>query len=107
MSEFVAVCHVDDVEPGYARLVYYGDERVALCRLESGEYLAIGDVCTHEESHLSEGEVEDDSVYCPKHGARFDLRTGKALTLPEIYPEPVYEVEVVDDQVRIMPKAQR
>jgi 3-phenylpropionate/trans-cinnamate dioxygenase ferredoxin subunit len=60
---------------------------------------AIGDRCSHAEASLAEGEVFDDEVECPRHGASFSLNTGEALTLPATEPVPVYNVDVEDDVV--------
>jgi len=59
----------------------------------NGEYFALDDVCSHEYSRLSEGEILDGEVYCPKHGSRFDLRTGEVRGLPATQPVRAYEVK--------------
>lgn len=104
MTEFKTVCRADEIEPlGAARVDYEGSP-VAVFKLEDGELLAVCDTCTHEEASLSLGEVEDDTVYCPKHGAQFNLRTGKAMTLPATVPVKTYDLRVVDGNVQIAPK---
>lgn len=77
-----------------------GDTAVALFRVGDGVH-AISDRCSHAEASLSEGEVFGDEVECPRHGAAFDLRTGKALTLPATKPVAVYATEVRDGNVFI------
>jgi nitrite reductase/ring-hydroxylating ferredoxin subunit len=67
--------------PGSALRVELGGEELALFRLADGVY-CLDDVCSHEYSRLSEGEVWDEAVYCPKHGSRFDIRTGAVTGLP-------------------------
>lgn len=67
----------------------------------AGRFFAIGDVCTHDDGPLGEGELEDYQIICPRHGARFDVRNGKALALPAVVDTPSYPVRVVDDQVEI------
>lgn len=66
-----------------------------------GEYRSIGDVCTHEECSLAEGEVEDGAVTCACHGSIFDLRTGEVLAPPAQEPEPVYDVRVDGDEIQV------
>jgi 3-phenylpropionate/trans-cinnamate dioxygenase ferredoxin component len=66
-----------------------------------GEYYAIGDVCTHDQGPLGEGEVEDYEIICPRHGARFDIRTGEVLALPAVQDVPTYPVRVNEGMVEI------
>ncbi len=72
--------------------------RVAMFRVGESFY-AIGDRCSHAEASLAEGEVFDDEVECPRHGAAFGLADGEARTLPATSSVPVYNVDVEDDVV--------
>ncbi|ADN01539.1 non-heme iron oxygenase ferredoxin subunit [Spirochaeta thermophila] len=83
-----------------AASVQCGKRRIALFKLEDGVY-AIDDVCSHEFSLLSEGEVWEGEVYCVKHGSRFDIRTGKVLSLPATKDVRTYEVKVEDGYVYV------
>ncbi|GAB4381745.1 MAG: hypothetical protein Kow0042_32220 [Calditrichia bacterium] len=74
--------------------------RIALFRLEDG-YYAIDDNCSHEEASLAEGEVEDGEVECPRHGARFDIRTGRNLSFPAVIPVKSYPVKVEEGEIYI------
>lgn len=67
----------------------------------NGEYYSIGDVCSHDDGPVGEGNVEGYEIICPRHGARFDLRTGKVLALPAFVDIPAYPVRVVGDQIEI------
>ena len=69
-----------------------------------GEFLAVEDVCTHDGGGLAGGAVEGDQVICPRHGARFCLRTGKALSPPAYEPVRSYETRVVDGDVEVSSK---
>jgi nitrite reductase/ring-hydroxylating ferredoxin subunit len=73
---------------------------LALFHLEDGLH-ALDDICSHEFSRLSEGEVWDDQVYCPKHGSRFDIRSGAVEGLPAIKPVGSYPVKVEDGKVYV------
>ena len=77
-------------------------DRVSL-RISSGEIHALGDTCTHGDISLAEGFVEDDTLECWAHGSKFELTTGKPLTLPAYEPVPVFGVEVRDGDVWIDP----
>jgi 3-phenylpropionate/trans-cinnamate dioxygenase ferredoxin subunit len=81
--------------------VTIGEERVAMFRI-GNEVFAIGDRCSHAEASLAEGEVFDHDVECPRHGSEFDLRTGKALSLPATRAVPTYPVSIEDGTVYLM-----
>lgn len=78
--------------------VTVGEHRIALFRIGDDVY-AIGDRCSHAEASLSEGEVFDDAVECPRHGSEFDLHTGAPSSLPATSPVPTYDVAVEDGTV--------
>lgn len=98
--EFVAVAKKDNVEPGGAVRVMVGGRPVALFNVDD-EFYAISDVCSHAEASLSEGYLEDDVIECPLHGARFNVRSGKNLSLPALFPVERYEVKVEGDEVLV------
>lgn len=88
------VARDSEVAEGMLCGVYAGDVPVLLIRL-NGIIHAIGRICTHEYADLADGELDDGCVVCPLHGSRFDITTGRALTLPATLPEPVYAVTIV------------
>lgn len=90
----------DALVEGAGTCVEADGTRIALFRVE-GEIRAIGDRCSHAEASLSEGDVFDTEVECPRHGATFDLTTGEALTLPATRPVPTFPVRVVDGTVEV------
>ena len=73
---------------------------LALFKLEDGIY-ALDDICSHEFSRLSEGEIWDDDVYCPKHGSRFNIRSGAVKGFPAVKAVKAYPVKVEDGQVYV------
>jgi 3-phenylpropionate/trans-cinnamate dioxygenase ferredoxin subunit len=68
-----------------------------------GEFLAVEDVCTHDGGGLAGGRIEGDQVICPRHGARFCLRSGRALTPPAYEPVRTFATRVVDGSVEVSP----
>ncbi len=94
---------VSDFEPGTVRRVKAGDRVFAVARIDD-DFYAIGDVCSHENVSLSEGELDADecTLECAKHGSLFSLETGDALTLPALKAVPVYKVDRVDDSVWVV-----
>jgi 3-phenylpropionate/trans-cinnamate dioxygenase ferredoxin subunit len=100
MAEYVTVLDADALAPGQAARVVVGDEEIALYNVD-GEFFATSDICSHEEASLSDGELFDHVVECPLHGARFDVRTGKPLSLPAVYPVKTFPVRVVDGKLQV------
>jgi 3-phenylpropionate/trans-cinnamate dioxygenase ferredoxin subunit len=67
----------------------------------NGEYFATGDVCTHDGGEIGNGELDGEEIICPRHGARFNIRNGKAVSLPAVTDIPVYSLRVVDGYLEI------
>ena len=67
----------------------------------AGQYFAIGDVCTHDEGPLGDGTLDDYIIACPRHGAEFDVRNGKAMLMPAVIDIPAYPVKVVSGNLFI------
>jgi 3-phenylpropionate/trans-cinnamate dioxygenase ferredoxin subunit len=95
----VRICAVEDIKPGKAIRVKIGDEAIAIVHTKSGEVKAINDKCSHGEISLSEGFVDDSTIECWAHGAKFDLSTGKPLSLPAYEPVAVYEVIIENGEI--------
>jgi 3-phenylpropionate/trans-cinnamate dioxygenase ferredoxin component len=93
----IRVCSVDELPAGSATKIDAWGVNVAVFN-DDGTYFALADTCSHEMASLSEGDVEEGCVECPKHGARFDLATGLPKTLPATSPVATYTV-VEDDGV--------
>jgi len=70
-----------------------------------GEFFAVEDLCTHDDALLSEGLIDDEGIICPRHGAKFCLRTGEALTPPAYEPVDCYPVRISDGVVQVGPIA--
>ena len=100
MSEWIDVSDVESFPPGEHRLADVDDVPVAVFNLE-GEYFAIEDVCTHDYGQLTGGCIEDDEIVCPRHAARFNIRTGEALTPPAYEPVPTLPVRVHAGRVQV------
>lgn len=81
MTDWVNVVRAGELEEGQCRVVDVDDTMIAVFFREGG-YYAIEDMCTHDGGELASGEVEGFEVICPRHGARFCMRNGKALTPP-------------------------
>ena len=102
MAEWVRVASTSECE-GHAcvRAVTANGEEVVLVRLED-EIFALEDRCSHKDFPLSEGEVDHGGrLECVFHGAKFDVRSGKAVQLPAIRPVRTFPVEVRDDEIYV------
>jgi 3-phenylpropionate/trans-cinnamate dioxygenase ferredoxin subunit len=98
MTEFVKVANAADIEDGQRVLVEVDDVIVAIFKVD-GEFYCIEDVCTHDGGPVAEGALDGFEIECPRHGALFDIRDGRALTMPAVVPVPTYQVKVEGDEI--------
>ena len=96
------VCPVEELPPGEVKIVRAGEIAIGVYNA-NGELYAIEDRCSHDDGPLAEGDWEPEELVaiCPRHGARFDIRTGKALSLPAYLPVETFPVRVVDGIVKV------
>jgi 3-phenylpropionate/trans-cinnamate dioxygenase ferredoxin subunit len=100
MNDFIRVASTEEVPAGRVKVVEVEGRRIALCNVD-GELYAIDDVCTHDGGALEQGELRGDVIECPRHGARFSVRTGKVLALPAAKPIGTYPIQVEGTQIRV------
>ena len=98
----LTVCPLDELPPGSVKIVVAGELAFGVYNLD-GELYAIEDRCSHDDGPLCEGDFDPESavVICPRHGSHFDIRTGKALTLPAYLPVETFPVRVDDGLVKV------
>lgn len=106
MTEYVTVAAVHELPSGKAKVVTVNGVRIAVFNVD-GTYHAIDDTCTHEEASLGEGTLSGEIVACPKHGSRFNVRTGRVLSLPAVIPLNTYPVKVEDGKILLLPEPQK
>jgi 3-phenylpropionate/trans-cinnamate dioxygenase ferredoxin subunit len=97
----IRICALDDLKPGKALRVVISEHPIALVRSKEGEVFALDDKCSHGEISLSEGFVDNNSIECWAHGAKFELATGKPLSLPAYEPVSTYEVIIENNDIYI------
>ncbi len=90
----------NELDDGEVTGVEVGNENVLIARIDD-EFFAIGDICTHEHCHLSDGWLEDKEVVCPCHHAKFDVTTGEVTRPPATEDEPTYDLKVEDGKVYV------
>lgn len=100
MADLVTVALLGDVPPGTVKTFLVGDQRLALANVQ-GEIYAIQDVCTHDGGPLGDGEIDGYEVECPRHGARFDLRTGEVRRFPAVVGIKTYPVKVEGSEIKV------
>lgn len=98
MPDFVAAAKVSELsDPG--KIMLEIDDRMVVLLQINGQYFCIDDVCTHDGGPLGEGQLCGHELACPRHGAKFDVRTGAALTMPATEATVVHEVKVDGDDI--------
>jgi 3-phenylpropionate/trans-cinnamate dioxygenase ferredoxin component len=98
----IVVCPVEELPPGEMKLVHAGEISVGVYNCDGSLY-ALEDRCSHDDGPLVEGDWEPEEcvVVCPRHGSRFDLASGRALTLPAYLPVETFPVRVEDGLVKV------
>lgn len=102
MSSFTPVAKVSEI-PDPGKMLVEVDDRLIVVIHAAGHFYALDDVCTHDGGPLSEGPVDSlaKTIACPRHGAKFDIRSGAALTMPATKPTTAHQVKVEGDQIFI------
>lgn len=100
MSDWIAVANVDELPPGSRRVVDVDGVAVAVFNLD-GDYCAIEDTCPHDGGELASGELQGEEIVCPRHGARFNLRTGAVTAPPACSGLATFPVRVAAGRVEV------
>jgi 3-phenylpropionate/trans-cinnamate dioxygenase ferredoxin subunit len=106
VTEWVAVCALDDIEPEDVIRFDHGGKTYAVYRSPEDKVFATDGLCTHEQVHLADGLVIDDTIECPKHNGRFNYRTGAPLRAPVCVALATYSARIRDGIIEIAPGAE-
>jgi 3-phenylpropionate/trans-cinnamate dioxygenase ferredoxin component len=98
--EYIPIAAVHDLKNGGRLFIEIDSEQLVVFNI-AGQLFAIGDVCSHDNGPVGDGDLDGDEIICPRHGARFDIRTGKAIGLPAVVDIPAYPVRIRDGQIEI------
>jgi len=98
--EYFEICPANEIESGERIFVEIDGQPIVVLKI-AGELFAIGDVCSHDDGPLGDGEIQGHEIVCPRHGANFDVRTGKALTLPAVVDILTYPLRIKNGRVEI------
>ena len=98
--DFIEIAPASELPSGERLFVDIADKPVVIFNI-AGQLFAIGDVSSHDDGPLGDGTIEGNNIVCPRHGAEFDLRNGKAMQMPAVIDIPAYPVRVVDGNIQI------
>jgi len=98
--EFLEIAPADQLPEGERVFIEVEGKSIVIFNL-AGTLFAIGDVCSHDNGPVGDGDIEENEIICPRHGGRFDLRTGKATSLPAVMDIPAYPVRVRAGMIEI------
>ena len=102
--EFVEIAPLDQLPVGERLFVEVGGRSIVIFNL-AGKLFAIGDVCSHDNGPVGDGDIDQMEIICPRHGARFDIYTGKATSLPAIVDVPAYPLRINNKMIELgLPK---
>lgn len=97
---YIQITSVQEIPDG-ERLFFEIDGLPIVLYSLNGLYFATGDECSHDGGSIGDGEIDGNEIICPRHGARFDIRTGKVKGMPAVTDIPSYQVRVVDGKIEI------
>jgi 3-phenylpropionate/trans-cinnamate dioxygenase ferredoxin subunit len=98
---FQCVAAKTEVPAGTVRVYEVAGRSIALANVDGANFYAIDNRCTHDNGPLGEGTLVGDQVECPRHGARFDVKTGRVMALPAVRPVRTYPVQVLDGEIEV------
>lgn len=100
MADFVEAATIDEIPESGVLCLEVDDRFVVIVRIED-KYYCLDDVCTHDGGTLGDGELVDGCLECPRHGARFDVKTGDAVTMPATEPTTSHEVKITGETIMV------
>ena len=98
--EYLEIAPVSEL-PNGERLFIEVEGRSLVIFNIADQFFAIGDICSHDDGPVGDGDIEGFNIVCPRHGGEFDVRTGKAVQLPAVVDIPAYPVRVLDDMIQV------
>ena len=102
--EFVEIAPASELPSGERLFVEIEGKAIVIFNI-ADQLFAIGDICTHDDGPLGDGDLEGFNIVCPRHGAEFDVRTGKVMQMPAVVDVPAYPVKIVDGMIQVgLPK---
>jgi nitrite reductase/ring-hydroxylating ferredoxin subunit len=97
MPNFITIAKTSDLQPGQMKAFQVNGQSILIANWQ-GTFFATQDLCTHDDGVLGDGELVDGAIECPRHGARFDLKTGRG-TMPAMFPIKTFPVKIEGDTI--------
>jgi 3-phenylpropionate/trans-cinnamate dioxygenase ferredoxin subunit len=98
--EFLEIAPASELPDGERLFVEIGGKPIVIFKI-AGQFFSIADVCSHDDGPVGEGLLDGYNITCPRHGAQFDIRTGKVVQMPAVVDIPAYPVRVVDGMIQL------
>ncbi len=98
--EYVEIAPASELPNGERLFVEIEGKPIVIFNI-AGQLFSIADVCSHDDGPVGEGQLDGFSITCPRHGAQFDVRSGKVLRMPAVVDIPAYPVRVVDGMIQL------
>jgi 3-phenylpropionate/trans-cinnamate dioxygenase ferredoxin subunit len=99
--EFIPIADIEEIPNGQRVFVDIDEFSIVVFNI-AGNFFAIADICSHDDGPVGDGELESEfEISCPRHGGRFDIRTGQAISLPAIVDIPAYPVRIKDGRIEV------
>ena len=100
MAAWKKAFSTSELQPGRSKSVKYDGVQIAVCQVGQ-EYFAIHDICTHDGGSLDQGELVEDRIECPRHGAWFNVKTGKVLSFPAVKDIKTFPVKIENNEIYV------
>ena len=99
-AEFLDIAPASELPNGERLFIEVESRSIVIFNI-ADQFFAIADICTHDDGPLGDGDLEGYNIVCPRHGAEFDVRTGKVMQMPAVVDVPAYPVRVVDGMIQV------
>ncbi len=100
MTTFSTVAKTRDIAPGTMKTFVVNGQSILIANWQ-GTFFATHDVCTHDDGPLGDGALVGEEIECPRHGGRFNVKTGAATQMPAMFPIQTLAVQIVGDEIQI------
>ena len=98
--EYLEIAPASDLPEGERLFVEIEGKPIVIFKI-AGQFFSIADVCSHDDGPVGEGQLEGYNITCPRHGAQFDIRTGKVVQMPAVVDIPAYPIRVIDGMIQL------
>ena len=102
MGQYKKAAHIDEIPPGKMKSVELEFNQIVICHTEDG-FFALSNECSHDSAPISNGRISrEGQIVCPRHGARFDCKSGEVKAPPAVVGIDTYEIKIENDEIFIL-----